>query len=160
MTIEVTLKAGDSLNIPEGCKAVVKGNVVVFEKEKKEEFKDGDILNVIYEKNKKCPFIYKGIDAKGFYLFYAGIDIIGNLFLCPNEEYRWGNERVSHATEEEKQTLFNKMKEQGLHWNAEKKCVEKLRWRAGIGEEYYFIDSSLDVMKIDGCCSSLCNKHY
>ena len=30
MTIEVTLKAGDSLNIPEGCKAVVKGNVVVF----------------------------------------------------------------------------------------------------------------------------------
>lgn len=27
--MEVTLKAGDSLQIPEGCKAVIKDNVVV-----------------------------------------------------------------------------------------------------------------------------------
>ena len=33
--MEVILKAGDSLNIPEGCKAVIKDNVVVIEKEKK-----------------------------------------------------------------------------------------------------------------------------
>ena len=31
---------------------------------------------------------------------------------------------------EEKQQLFAKMKEQGLHWNAEEKRVEKIRWRA------------------------------
>lgn len=31
--MEVKLKAGDSLNIPEGCKAVIKDDVVVFEKE-------------------------------------------------------------------------------------------------------------------------------
>lgn len=38
--MEVTLKAGDSLNIPEGCKAVIKDNVVVFEKEEKEDMQD------------------------------------------------------------------------------------------------------------------------
>ena len=34
--MELTLKAGDSLNIPEGCKAVIKDNVVVFEEEAKD----------------------------------------------------------------------------------------------------------------------------
>ena len=43
ITMKVELKAGDSLQIPEGCKVVIKDNVVVFEKEQ-EDFKDGDIL--------------------------------------------------------------------------------------------------------------------
>lgn len=52
------------------------------------------------------------------------------------------------------------MKEQGLKWNAEEKRVEKIRWRAGVGEEYYFINSSLDVLKIEECWSILCGEHY
>lgn len=31
------------------------------------------------------------------------------------------------------------MKEHGLQWNAEKKRVEKIRWRAENGERYYRI---------------------
>ena len=41
------------------------------------------------------------------------------------------------ATEEEKQLLFDKMKEQGLRWNAEEKRVEKIRWRAEKGYIYH-----------------------
>lgn len=132
--MEVKLKAGDSLNIPEGCKAVIKGNVVVFEKEEKEEvqeFKDGDVLVVVVNGERHNAFIYKSTDTVGFHLFYAGINADGNLLIndSPNE-CRWCNQILSHATEEEKQLLFDKMKEQGLCWNAEKKEVEKVRWRA------------------------------
>ena len=34
--MEVKLKAGDSLNIPEGYKAIIKDGSVVFEKEEKD----------------------------------------------------------------------------------------------------------------------------
>ena len=42
--MDVKINDGDTIQIPEGCKAVIKDNVVVFEKEK-ENFKDGDILH-------------------------------------------------------------------------------------------------------------------
>ena len=51
------------------------------------------------------------------------------------------NANVRHATEEEKQELFNRMKKAGLRWNAEEKRVEKIRWRASNMERYYFIGS-------------------
>lgn len=38
------------------------------------------------------------------------------------------------------------MKEQGLRWNAEKKEVEKMRWRAESEAFYYFVDEELDVV--------------
>lgn len=63
--MEVKLKAGDSLQIPEGCKAIVKDGSVVFEKENVQEFKDGDILAYEDYSNYPCPFIYKGTDARG-----------------------------------------------------------------------------------------------
>ena len=43
------------------------------------------------------------------------------------------------ATEEEKQLLFDEMKEQGLWWNAEEKRVEKIRWRAGKKGNYFVL---------------------
>ncbi|RKW57055.1 MAG: hypothetical protein D8H98_13655, partial [Prevotella sp.] len=48
------------------------------------------------------------------------------------------------ATEEGKQFLFNKMKEQGLRWNAEEKRVEKIRWRAKKSQSYFFIDNEIN----------------
>ena len=72
----------------------------------------------------------------------------------------WFTNKFRLATEDEKQALFDKMKAQGLRWNAEKKKVEKIRWRADVGVKYYFVDSLLDVLYIKECWSSLCNKHY
>lgn len=65
--MEITLKAGDSLQIPEGCKAVINDNVVVFEEEKKEEaktqeFKDGDVLTSLFDN--KVVFIFREDESK------------------------------------------------------------------------------------------------
>ena len=49
-----------------------------------------------------------------------------------------------HATEEEKRQLFDKMKEKGWQWNAEKKCVELNRWKAKEGEPVYFVNLHQD----------------
>lgn len=133
--MEIKLKAGDSLNIPEGCKAVIKDDVVVFEKE--QEFKDGDILAHLNYLNFRCPFIYKGTDKNGFHKYYIGLDVLNCITLPNCTDARWGNGTLRHATEEEKQLLFDKMKEQGLRWNAKDKKVEKIRWRAEEGKEYF-----------------------
>lgn len=135
--MEVKFKAGDSLNIPEGCKAVIKDDVVVFEKE--QEFKDGDIIAHLNYLNYRCPFIYKGTDKNGFHKYYIGLDVLNSITLPNCTDARWGNGTLRYATEEEKQLLFNKMKEQGLKWNAEEKRVEKIRWRAEEGRGYYYV---------------------
>nr|DAJ81262.1 MAG TPA: hypothetical protein [Caudoviricetes sp.] len=146
--MEVTLKAGDSLNIPEGCKAVIKDNVVVFDSV----FQDGDILAHARCLNYSCPFIYKGTDESGFYQFYVGVNNGGEICQSNDTDKRWGNGALRHATEEEKQLLFDKMKEGGLRWNAEEKRVEKIRWRAEDGKEYYYVDNQeiIIVDKEDG----------
>ena len=60
---------------------------------------------------------------------------------CCNSEFV----KIRLATEEEKAELFAEMKEQGLQWNAEEKRVEKIRWRAKYGEEYWYVTSSCSV---------------
>ena len=140
--MEVKLKAGDSLNIPEGCKAVIKDNVVVFERE----FQEGDILAHADYQNSSCPFIYKGTDERGFYQFYIGVNCADEIDQSDNADKRWGNGALRYATEEEKQLLFDKMKEQGLCWNAEKKEVEKVRWRAKKGDRFYYFDTDFSVL--------------
>lgn len=147
--MEVKLKAGDSLNIPEGCKAVIKDDVVVFEKE--QEFKDGDILAHLNYLNYRCPFIYKGTDKNGFHKYYIGLDVLNCITLPNCTDARWGNGTLRHATEEEKQLLFDKMKEQGLKWNAEEKKVERIRWIAPENHKYWYCSNNLEVVKITNC---------
>ena len=130
--------------------------MVVFEKE--QEFKDGDILAFAKRIDYPCPFIYKGTDKNGFHKYYIGLDALSIITLPNCTDARWGNGTLCYATEKEKQLLFDKMKEQGLQWNAEEKRVEKIRWRAGVGESFYFINSSLDVLNIEECWSILCDE--
>ena len=132
--MDVKFKAGDSLNIPEGCKAVIKDNVVVFEKEAKEEvreFKDGDVLT----SKMGVVLIFKNDDGCGQFTSHYNTANFPNSF--------WWTSLFRHATEEEKQVLFDKMKEQGLRWNDEEKRVEKIRWRASLDEKYHHIGKRL-----------------
>ena len=46
--MKVKLKCGDSITIPEGCKAIVKGESVEIEQAQK--FKDGDVLVVVIDR--------------------------------------------------------------------------------------------------------------
>ena len=141
--MKVELQCGDTIAIPDGCKAIVKDGNVVFEKE---EFKDGDILVTIKDNKRRNAFIYKNTDLNGFHSYYVGINADGLLSVNDSSNSRWGCYDLSYATEEEKQLLFDKMKEQGLKWNDEEKRVENIRWRAKKGEEYHFMNTDFTTV--------------
>ena len=145
--MKVELQSGDSFTIPEGCKTIVKDGRVIIEKgekNEKQEFKDGDVL-VIVVNGKRCnTFIYKSTDKRGFHYYYVGLDVCNQISISESPSNRWSNNDLSYSTEEEKQLLFDKMKEQGLKWNAEEKRVEKIRWRAKEGERYYALGRALE----------------
>lgn len=133
--MEIKLNAGDKIQIPAGCKATIEDNLIIIE-EKKDEFKDGDILHstqtdriLIFkhynlECNEKCSCYYNNLDLDNF---------------------NWAVSGFRHATEKEKQAFFDELKAQGLHWNAETKTMENIRKRAEPGECYYFVDYSYGV---------------
>lgn len=54
--MKVELQCGDTIAIPDGCKAIVKEGIVTIEKE----FKDGDILVAVVNGKRRNAFIYKG----------------------------------------------------------------------------------------------------
>lgn len=132
--MKVDFQCGDTIAIPKGCKAVVKDGSVVFERE--QEFKNGDILVSIVNGHRHNAFIYKNTDIRGFHSYYIGLNM-DNLISIDNSDSKWGNANLSYATESEKQLLFDKLKKEGLRWNAEEKRVEKIRWRAKRGEHYF-----------------------
>ena len=144
--MKVELQAGDTITIPEGCRVTTKDGSVVFEKEEKvQDFKDGDVL-VLVVNGKRCnAFIYKSTDKRGFHYYYVGLDVYNQISISESPSNRWSNNDLSYATKEEKQQLFDNMKEQGLRWNAEEKKVETIRWRAKYGEEYWYVTSSCSV---------------
>ena len=128
--MKVELQCGDTITIPEGCKAIVKDGSVVFEKAQEEvqEFEDGDVLCSVYS---DTLVIFKEKEKDGSIYFYSHYNTD-----CSSNK-GWNSATFRHATEEEKLLLFDKMKEQGLKWNAEEKRVEKLRWRAKKGYIYH-----------------------
>lgn len=135
--MEVTLKAGDSLNIPEGCKAVIKDGSVVFEKEK-EEFKRGDVIvSKVNEILLVDVHSFENCRLRSFVHIQQDGMLSDSSYSLWNENHTW---RL--ATEEEKQLLFDKMKEQGLQWNAEEKRVEKINWRAERDKRYFIVGCS------------------
>ena len=162
--MKVELQAGGSITIPQGCKAVIKDGSVVFEKEGKkqvQEFKDGDVLIddcTFSEYPCKIIMIYKGIKSKDeCYKCYIHRNMNGSLIIngdCCNSP----SAKVRYATEEEKKLLFDKMKEQGLKWNAEEKRVEKIRWRAEDGRIYFCIDNQ-GIVIVDKECGYYVDKN-
>ena len=166
--MKVELQCGDIIAIPNGCKAIVKDGSVVFEKEEKEEaktqdFKDGDVLTSLFDN--KVVFIFKEDELKqkdnknGYYVCLTD-DYVIDVFTKDSLSFCGYKEDARLATEEEKQTLFDKMKEQGLRWNAEEKRVEKIRWRAEEGEDYYYFANQGTIMKCEEDYSLLdANRH-
>ena len=133
--MKVELQCGDTITIPDGCKAIVKDGSVVFEKE----FEDGDVLCSVYS---TTIVIFKEEEKKGskYFLSHYNSDL--------SSDKGWNSAAFRYATEEEKQLLFDKMKEQGLQWNAEEKRVEKIRWRAEKGRSFLIVDADSGVCKI------------
>lgn len=124
------------VQIPEGYTAKIEDNEVRIVKVENE-FRDGDF---VVEKTADCPFIYKGTDNAGFYLFHAGLNICHALIMG-DDEGRFGNGPLRAATAEEKQELEDALAGKGLFWNAKEKRIEKKRWRAEPGKFYFHIDA-------------------
>ena len=133
--MEIKLNAGDKIQIPTGCKATIEDNQIIIE-EQKEEFKEGDIL---HSRNNDRIVIFSNYSRDDKHEFNSYFNSTNN----PNSA--WVSTYFRHATEEEKQRLFDKLKEQGLRWNAETKTMERIRKRAKEGETYLYIHSYGEV---------------
>lgn len=135
--MEIKLNAGDKITIPAGCKAIIEDNLIIIE-EKKEEFKDGDIL---HSKQTDRILIFKNYSHscnEKFSCYYNNLD---------EDNFDWGTDFFRHATEEEKQAFFDELKEQGLRWNAETKQMERIKKRAKKGETYLAIDTLGEILE-------------
>lgn len=149
--MQITFKQGDTVAIPEGCTAEIKDGIITFspQQEPEQNFKDGDVLIDDFKIYTKYPhkviFIYKGKRTLENYDSYVQRTLSGSLLL---DSRCCGYDRckVRLATEEEKQELFDAMKAAGLRWNAAKKRVEKIRWRANDKRAYYCISEQGYVM--------------
>jgi len=145
--MKVELQCGDTIAIPDGCKAIVKDGIVTIEKEEKE-FKRGDVIvsnkNEILLVDVHC---FENRILRSFVHIQQDGTLFNSSYSLWNELHTW---RL--ATDEEKQLLFDKMKELGLRWNAEEKRVEKIRWRAKNDGEYYYIHTNfttIDSIELD-----------
>lgn len=135
--MEIKLNAGDRINIPEGCKATIEGNLIIIE-EKQEEFKDGDIL---HSRNHRRVVIFSNYSRDDKHVFNSYFNSTND----PNSA--WFTDCFRHATEEEKQAFFKDLAGKGLRWNAETKQMEKIRKRAEKGEAYLIIDARGELVE-------------
>ena len=104
-------------------------------------FKDGDILT-----SDKSPFIYKNCDTTGLVSSYCAMDVKGNFWKSSDKWTRL--DKVTFATEEDKQKLFKAIKDNGYRWNEETKTLEKLPDpKFNIGDEIVATKSGLQRAK-------------
>lgn len=133
-----------TFEIPEGCNRVTieqQGNKIVTTFEP--EFKDGDITCT-----KNGIHILKNID--GFEHHYYCALYNGEVFYNKTFNTFEAINSLRHATEEEKQKLFDAMAKDGKCWNAEEKQVEDIkpkRWRAKENMNYWHLDSQLNASR-------------
>ena len=107
-------------------------------------FKDGDIVVADI-----FPFIYKDCDKTEIVKSYCGIDTKGNFWKASS---RWTTlDKVTLATEEQKEKLFKAIKDNGYRWNAYTMTLEKLvepKFKVGDriklkGEELFWVIKSI-----------------
>lgn len=135
--MEIKLSAGDKIQIPANCKAIIKDNQIIIE-EQKEEFKSGDVL---HSKITDIVVIFSHYTRDDKHIFGSYFDSIND----PNTG--WFTEKFRLATEEEKQEFFDELKAKGLRWNAKTKTMEKIRKRAEKGEKYLFITGRGEIVE-------------
>ena len=96
--------------------------------------RDGDVLITV---DNERPFIFKGCldpNHPDSPVAYCGIDTEG--YFCVGESkfnYWWTDEKVHPATKEQRNLLFQKMKEAGYEWNPENKVLNKIVQKVGFG---------------------------
>lgn len=144
--MEIKLTAGDKILVPENCKATIENGLIII-KDKREKFKNGDILSIPGD-FANTIVIFKEYEDDEFKSFSSH---------CNNETKNhnsgWSAYRFDYATEYEEQVFLGKLREQGLWWNPETKKLEKFRRRAKKGEKYLSITSTGHIKEsVDDYC--------
>ena len=147
--MEIKLNAGDKIQVPENCKAIIENNQIIIEEQK--EFKDGDIL---HSRNYRRVVIFSNYSRDDKHEFNSYFNSTND----PNSA--WVTTYFRHATEEEKQAFFDNLKAKGLRWNAETKEMEKVRKRAKRGEKYLYIDGIGCIHELKECYDSDDDENY
>lgn len=114
--------------------------------------KDGDI--VFNERNESIS-IFKETVSNTSTKIYCGINQLQEFY----ENIKSWSRPTRFATDSEKQLLFDKLAEQGLRWNAEEKKIEKARWRAKHGENYWTFTST-DIFNVSDYGYASDNERY
>ena len=141
--MELKLNSGDTITIPDDCKAVIKDKIITVEKAV-QDFKDGDFVS-LSNLSGKFLIIYK--NKRGLSNAYYHVATYNcyceSCVVYYNDWCFYGE--VSIATEEEKQLLLDALHADGNDWDAEKKQIVDYKWKPKEDEAYYYIDSFLDV---------------
>ena len=142
--MEVKLESGDTITIPDGCRAVIKDKIITVEKEV-QEFEDGDF---VYSINNVCEFtmIYKSKKECSYANYHASI------YMGQREKLVSYNDwcvcyDARLATEEEKQFLIDALHADGKDWDADKKHIVDYKWKPKDGEDYYVINTLFKVLR-------------
>lgn len=124
-------------------------------------FNDGDVLYVDCADKEsdgdvyKYIFILKEIDSLDNYFSYCHLSIDG---FFPSSQYLTDNRYTPRlATEEEKQKLFDAIKDNGYKWNQETKTLEKLiepKFKVGDRIKYKVLKSNINTI------TKVCENHY
>lgn len=125
--MEIKLKTAEGLVDP--IIEIVDGVMVVSPKEEKFEPKDGDVIF----SGTSLISIFKKMTSDTSLSAYIALSK-GELHA---EFDSWSTLNIRLATEEEKQKLFDKLKEEGYEFDFENKELVKLRWKPKFGEDYY-----------------------
>lgn len=131
------------INVPKGCKVVSVETtdemvVVKFEKEEPE-FKENDIVTCETEGIKWVAIFKEKIDAFSFRAKALYTTVISQSDWCSY------GERCRHATESEKQLLFDKLKEKCLMFDGE----NVVRWRAEPYKKYFYLPGDGDIAETE-----------
>lgn len=112
-------------------------------------FKNGDILTTV----KGSIFIYKGLMYYGKNLadFYCGYNIDKTFFSKISKEAHFGNvTECRFATEEEKQKLFQAIKDNGYKWDDKNKILEKvIKPKFKVGDKIVNDDYVVEIIDMD-----------
>ena len=130
-----------TFNIPAGCTVgsiEQDGDKVIIEFKSEYTPKRGDVCVMTTDTGQEVIMLveYKFSNKIKTFAEFWTRDTILNI----NDEIpTFASDTFRHATEEEKQILFSKLKEKGKRFNPDKMCIEDDVWTPEYGEKYYFI---------------------
>lgn len=153
------------------------GEAICGNTEQKYEPKDGDFIHLKWkgiktllpyeEEEKEAIGIFKEIGYDMLYCYvtyFVGDDFKDNPTLMAPSDYI-GNkisngyismfDEIRPATEREKKILIDQLEKVNKKWNPETKRIEDVRWRAKVGEKFYYIAADCII----GCMERF-NIHY